>query len=327
MTTRPPLDEILSLACRAPSVHNTQPWRWRADGDRVDLFADYRRQLVYADPARRDLFISCGAALHHLQVASAGLGWRARVRRQPDASDERHVASIVFKPYRAAVEDLDLLDALTRRRTDRRRLTSWPVPAERLNSLASVGTSWGAQVMPVHGEMTKKDLLQLTRRADRLQQRNQRYVAELAAWTHTASPAEGIPAGSLPDRGDEDPGESVYRRFPRGTLEEGDTGPGDPQVGMLLVCTSSDDAISRTRAGEALSAVWLRATLDHMSLMPLSQAVEVDETRRELQTRVLGDLAFPQILLRVGWASAADTLPPQTARRPLDDVRRHRGPR
>jgi len=75
---RPPVEDILSLACRAPSVHNSQPWRWRAEGDRIDLFADYRRQLVYADPARRDLMMSCGAALHHLQVAAAGLGWRAR---------------------------------------------------------------------------------------------------------------------------------------------------------------------------------------------------------------------------------------------------------
>ena len=89
---------------------------------------------------------------------------------------------------------------------------------------------------------------------------------------------------------------------------------------MLLVCTSSDDAISRIRAGEALSAVWLRATLDHLSVVPLSQAVEVEETRRELQTRILGGLAFPQILVRVGWsaASAAELAP--TPRRPLSEV-------
>ena len=86
------------------------------------------------------------------------------------------------------------------------------------------------------------------------------------------------------------------------------------------VCTSSDDAISRIRAGEALSAVWLRATLDHLAVVPLSQAVEVEETRRELQTRILGDLAFPQILLRVGWpATSAAELSP-TPRRPLSEV-------
>ncbi len=126
MTEVPPTDDILTFACRAPSVHNSQPWKWRAAGERIELFADYRRQLVYADPARRDLHISCGAALHHLQIASAGLGWRARVRRQPDPSDERHIASILLKPHPASVEDEDLLEALTRRRTDRRRSRHGP---------------------------------------------------------------------------------------------------------------------------------------------------------------------------------------------------------
>jgi hypothetical protein len=319
MTERPPLDDIIALACRAPSVHNTQPWRWRAHGDRVDLFADYRRQLVYADPARRDLLVSCGAALHHLQVVCAGLGWAARVHRLPDPGEERHVAGVVLRPRAASSTDRDLLDALRRRRTDRRRFTSWPVPAERLNALASVGSGWGAQVLPVPGEVTKDHLRRLTRRADRVQQLNERYVAELAAWTD-GSPADGIPADHRPARGGADPDEAVHRRFPGGTLPDQHTGQGAPEDGMLLVCTSSDDAISRIRAGEALSAVWLRATLDHLAVVPLSQAVEVEETRREVQTRILGDLAFPQILLRVGrpTASAAELAP--TPRRPLSEV-------
>jgi nitroreductase len=83
MTDSPPFDDILERAVRAPSVHNTQPWRWRVNGTQVDLLADYNRQLVYADPARRDLMISCGAALHHFQVAAAGLGWATRVRPPP----------------------------------------------------------------------------------------------------------------------------------------------------------------------------------------------------------------------------------------------------
>ena len=108
MTERPPFDDIIALACRAPSVHNTQPWRWRVHGDRVDLFADYRRQLVYADPVRRDLLVSCGAALHHLQVVCAGLGWAARVHRLPDPGEERHVAGVVLKPRAASSTDRNL---------------------------------------------------------------------------------------------------------------------------------------------------------------------------------------------------------------------------
>ncbi len=43
-------------AVRAPSVHNTQPWRWRVGDDAVQLHADWTRHLVATDP---DAATSC----------------------------------------------------------------------------------------------------------------------------------------------------------------------------------------------------------------------------------------------------------------------------
>ena len=68
------LTAAVEHALRAPSVHNTQPWRWRIRPDAVELHADWNRHLVATDPDRRDLVLSCGAALHHLQVALAARG-------------------------------------------------------------------------------------------------------------------------------------------------------------------------------------------------------------------------------------------------------------
>jgi hypothetical protein len=299
-------------------------------GSRVDLFADFRRQLVYADPGRRDLLVNCGAALHHLQVAAAGLGWAARVRRCPDPGEERHVASVQLRPARPHAEALAQLEALTVRRTDRRRLTSWPVPPERLNALAATGCAWGAQVLPVLEESMRAHLEGLTSRADQVQRRNERYLSELAAWTAT-SPAQGVPPSLRPVRTPTEPSDVLRsaaeaadpgtRRFPSGTLDDPVVDPQPPADGMLLVCTSSDDTISRVRGGEALSAVWLHATREGLALVPQSQAMEVDETRRVLQGDVLGDLAFPQILMRVGWLPLSRPELPPTPRRPLDEVR------
>ena len=75
---------ILELARRAPSVHNTQPWRWRIDGRLLELRADRSRQLRVADPLGRNLMISCGCALHHAVVGGGALGWRARVDLFPE---------------------------------------------------------------------------------------------------------------------------------------------------------------------------------------------------------------------------------------------------
>jgi hypothetical protein len=79
------LRRALESAVRAPSVYNSQPWRWRAGATSgVDLFADPDRHLVTVDAAGRDLLLSCGAALHHLVVALAGQGWSTQVERFPD---------------------------------------------------------------------------------------------------------------------------------------------------------------------------------------------------------------------------------------------------
>jgi nitroreductase len=317
--TAPPVDEILRYACRAPSVHNTQPWTWRVRGARIDLFADFKRQLMYADPNRRDLFISCGAALHHLQTACTGLGWSARVHRLPDPRDVRHVARVSLTPARPPSGSAELLATIERRRTDRRRLTSWPLPEERLASLSATGSLWGAQVLPVEGELAKARLYALTHRADVVQNRNQRYVAELAAWT-LRDTTEGIAPELIPARDDLGLADSLNRRFANGTLEDPRVDPEPSEDALLLVCTSSDDAISWVRAGEALSAVWLEATRENLALVPLSQAVEVDATRHDLYADVLGGLAFPQLLLRLGWLPLSRNELPRTPRRPLEEV-------
>ena len=75
---------VLSLASRAPSVHNTQPWRWRVDGASLHLYSDAGRQLPNIDPDGRDLMLSCGAALHHCVVAFAAVGWLSKVTRLPN---------------------------------------------------------------------------------------------------------------------------------------------------------------------------------------------------------------------------------------------------
>ena len=73
----------LTIAGRAPSIHNTQPWRWRLRGNVADLYADTRRQLVVADPDRRLMTVSCGAALDHACTALAADGIAATRRPHP----------------------------------------------------------------------------------------------------------------------------------------------------------------------------------------------------------------------------------------------------
>jgi nitroreductase len=319
-TPRPPYEELVGFATRAPSVHNTQPWLWRTTPEGLELYADWSRQLSRADPDGRDVLVSCGAALHHLRVAAAALGWTAHVRHAPDPSYSRLLASISFARGWASAEAALGLTRILARQTDRRRFASWPVLEAQLEELARQGAQWGVTVTPVSDESVRLRLLRLTAEADERQRRDPAYATELATWARDRE-RDGVPAGNVPEAGTGLAAEAlVPQRFPAGTLVEEGQDPSPSPPGILVIATSSDDLLSRVRAGEALSAIWLAATGRGLVGVPLSQATEVDETRLLLEGRELNDQACPQILFCVGWPQADRSPLPRTPRRPVSQV-------
>jgi hypothetical protein len=90
--------------------------------------------------------------------------------------------------------------------------------------------------------------------------------------------------------------------------------------GVLVLCGSEDDDRAWLRTGEALSALWLDATLAGLSVVPLSQVIEVEETRAALQATLLGGLAVPHLLVRIGWQPIGRRELERTPRRPVADV-------
>lgn len=310
-----PVRDLVETATRAPSVHNTQPWFWCRDGERVSLFADESQLLEAADPEGRDLVISCGAALHHLRVAAAASGWNAHVKRMPNPYNDRQLANVSFTTHQPTSEDRTKLEALVDRRTDRRRPTAWPVPRWRLDALMASGPPSGATVIAVVSYRARTALRQLLAAAQEVQRRDQRYVDETIRWTGRQDDA-GIPATSLLRR----TSHPMPSRFPSGTLSDHEQAGEPAEPALLVICTSSDDTASRLRAGEALGSLLVHGTAQGLAMVPLSQAVEVDRTRRLLQDELLDDVACPQIVVQVGWPPSGAAPVPATPRRPVDEV-------
>jgi len=315
-----PVRDLIELATRAPSVHNTQPWHWCVIGERLSLFADRSRELNYADPEGRDLIISCGAALHHLQVASQAAGWKAQVRRMPNPYNDNQLANISFGPQEPTPQALDALDALKKRRTDRRRPAARHVPRERLDGLLALGPTAGATIVAVVSRRARAELLQILAEAQKAQRLNPDYVDEIVRWTGREDD-EGIPASSLLRRETASGGPEVApSRFPSGTLTDHHVESEPVEPALIAICTSSDDTASRLRAGEALGAVLVKGAAEGLAMVPLSQAIEVDRTRQLLQHELLDDKASPQILVQVGWPPTAVEEIPLTQRRRVDEV-------
>ncbi len=309
--TRSEVRRIVELAGLAPSVHNTQPWLFAAEGDAISLYADLSRQLRVEDPLGRNLVISCGSALHHLQVAAGALGWAADVERTAGTAHPTLLARVRLMPSHATA-DPDALVALRRRRTDRRRFTSWPIPDQRLLHLAEVADRWGAHAVALLDDAARVrlDLILRTARAERS---GSTAAVEQERWTDRGD-HDGIPSGLVPV-------DAEQSRFGAGRMANAQEEL-ESSDAMVVLGGVADDAQAWLRTGEALSALWLRATEDNLSVVPLSEVVEVERTRGALRREVLGGLVVPHLVARVGWQAIGRSDLPASPRRPVDDILR-----
>jgi nitroreductase len=310
---RQALLEAAGAARYAPSIHNTQPWRWVVHPDRLELYAATERQLQRQDPDAHMLLLSCGTALHHARTALDAGGWQYQVDR-PAAGP---LAAI--HPGRqtaadpAAARRFALIPA---RHTDRRTVTDQPVEGTDLDDLVRVVEQ---QRCGLH-LLSRDQVIGLAvamERAQVAQAADERLREETSAWVggDRASGA-GVPDAAIPENA---PLTTVAERDfgVAGTLA---AGTGHDTAATYAVLYGPDDAPADwLRAGEALSGLWLTATERGINVLPQSSPVEVDFTRAELH-RLLSGVGLPYLVLRLGTLGPARPGPARTPRLPVEQV-------
>ncbi|EOD70248.1 hypothetical protein H480_01889 [Amycolatopsis vancoresmycina DSM 44592] len=308
----------VAMAVRAPSVHNSQPWSWRLGDSSLHLYADPGRRLPETDPDGRDLILSCGAALHHARVGFAALGWAAEVHRLPNPGEPDHLAAVTLHPHDPSQDEIAMAAAIPRRRTDRRRHSSWAVPRGHVEAMSRAAAAEGTVLRAAENSARYYLATAIEEAADR-HAGDPAYRTELAAWSGRHFSPDGVPARNTPAP-DDTPGALRTRPFadpllaqPAGATAE------DGETVLLVLSTASDDRMSRLRAGEATSAVLLTANAFGLSSCPLTEPLELPDVRDTVTERVTGG-SFPQMVLRTGWAPANAEPLPATPRRALDDV-------
>ncbi|OBI76244.1 NAD(P)H nitroreductase [Mycobacterium sp. E740] len=306
----------LSLATRAPSIHNSQPWRWRVCDESLHLYADPDRHLPNVDPDSRDLLLSCGIALHHAVVALAALGWHAKVHRFPNPGEPQHLASIEVRPQVPGEVDIVLAAAIPRRRTDRRLYNSWCVPEADIALMGARAARCGVMLREV---ALLPKLQHIVAEAVQQHVADDDYLRELTAWSGRHASLAGVPARNTPES---NPHAAIPGRLFAGPAlaQPPEVSPEDDSATVLALGTKDDSPLARLRAGEATSLTLLTATALGLACCPVTEPLEIPETREALREDVFGDSGYPQMLLRIGWAPVnADPLP-STPRRALSDV-------
>ncbi len=323
---------VVAAATRAPSIHNTQPWRFTAGPDRLEVFLDRERALPVLDPTARQQVISCGSAVEFAVVALSAAGYDGAVDVLTDDGDPDHLATIEVTGTREpSDDDRALAAAIQQRHTVRAPFQPRAVPAELVDRLQEEAAFFDTWVKPITRSEEEVATVFLISRAEEMEHGDPAYRAELERWLRTDPGADdGVQVESVPS-GDPHARPSnwlirdfiVGRREQHQFLQPDDPDAPPPEVErptVVLLGTAGDDRYAWLQSGRALGRLLLVGTASGVAASPLTQALDWPVTRTQMQSR-LSLVGHPQMLLRMGY-------PPEPAtgavsgRRPVSDVLR-----
>ncbi|MDT8912402.1 Acg family FMN-binding oxidoreductase [Amycolatopsis sp. PS_44_ISF1] len=307
-------EQALASAVRAPSLYNTQPWRFVVEPDLVQVWLDRDRVLAVADPRAGEARLACGAAVFNAVTALRAGGVEVETRIRPDRARPDLLATLRLDgKHRATAEDGQLARAVFQRRTNRFPFLDQEVPAAVLARLRSAARSAGGYLKYLRAPGRYAQAVSLIRRAEAQQASEPAFDAEAAYWTDrrpgcldgVPRTAAGPPACALPVA----PVRASHRnpRLSPRVYEQ------EPLLAVVLTREVGPGA--EVEAGMTLQRVLLTVTVAGLSASLLTQPFEIPAIRREFD-RLFPDGRCPQTLLRLGYGYRT----PPTSRRPVESV-------
>jgi hypothetical protein len=295
---------LLRYAVLAPSTFNTQPWHFRISVEGVELYGDYTRRLPVADPAGRELLMSIGAAVMNLRVAAAFFDFGCEVVYNHSGSSEEPLAFVNLLPGEGLVHSgaglRALFPQLTRRHTNRKPFLVSRVPESVIHQVQDLAASGETVVSASTDGKLNNAVAGLVAQADRLLLADPAYRRDVAEWLRPDD--SGQPDGM---RGEIDP-RKLRAAHDKNLCVDA---PG------LITIAGEDTVPHWLAAGEFLERMLLLLTAEGIQHSYFNMPVQVPALRLELR-KILGLQAWPQLLLRIGYALAE---PVPTPRRPINE--------
>jgi hypothetical protein len=300
----------VAAAIRAPSMHNTQPWRFHRREDGIDVLADDARRLPVADPTGWAVRIACGAAVFNLRLTLAIHGLTPQVRLRPEPRDPALLARVTAGLGHVPTPlERQLYAAIPRRHSNRAPFAPQPVPADVRAQLLAAARAEGTWLELLIGPAPVGAVAEIAHSASKVLHRDARYLAELAAWTRPDDTAvDGVPATAG------GPSPQPHHLLPRRPFATYGSGPDpgvEPEPLVAILGTAGNLPADQLTAGQALQRVLLTITDAGLAAAMLSQPIEVAAAREHLRI-ALGRYGTPQMVLRIGYGQPGWPAPRRT---------------
>jgi nitroreductase len=331
---------LVSAAILAANAHNTQPWLFRVDETRVDLFAERERNIGTIDPLLREMYISLGCALENLLLAARVNGYEYRTTLTPDSSDPTYAARVELLP--GSRDASPLYEAIPERHTNRHAYdTERAVSQDTVRDLQDLNEDEDVKVFWFATEAERERMGALIVRAVRAiiadrQQARDNLAWNRYDWDEIQRRRDGIVTDTIGVSGLErilakmgpKPSEKTSNEFWLSATQEKQI-PTAAAFGVIAVRDGRDDA-QRMAAGRLWQRMHLWATTRGLAMQPMNQINERADREAQLGIEarfgdalkdLLGDLSWRGIFaFRVGYPT--EQAPPSPRRVATDVVKK-----
>jgi nitroreductase len=312
----PEIGEFLRYATLAPSGHNTQPWTFRVDGNRIDILPDFSRRTPIVDPDDHHLFVSLGCAGENLALACAARGRPGELR-----FDSSNGGSAALELGNGAANPSALFDAIPRRQSSRDDYDGKPVSNAEIRTLTASAAVPGVDLVLVIERPQIDRIRDLVIAGNSMQMADKAFVRELRSWMRF-SPREALRTG-----------DGLFSATTGNPILPAWLGPAffdlafkaraendkyarqiASSAGIAVFVAQKEDHEHWVLAGRAAERFALQATALGLKCAFVNQPVEVASLRPELANLIGMPGRRPDLVMRYGYGPGL----PYSARRPIE---------
>lgn len=312
--------KMVEYATKAPSGHNTQPWKFEIGDAFIRIHPDFSYGLPMVDADNRELYISLGCALENLCIAANEFGYKTNATVQK--KDTAFIINVELEKEEGLKNTL--FAQIERRQTNRNVYNNQIIHPDTIKTLEKVPCEKNTKWYLFEKEDTVfSQLTKFVMQGNEVQMKDKQFKKELLSWMRYNDKQVENQKNGLSYKMFNSPsmpksiGKFIVGCFlkPK-TQNTTDLEKIKSSSHLALFTTTNNTPEGWIATGQSLERFLLTATGLDIACAYLNQPCEVNELAQKIQYELLEDNEFPVIILRLGYASPA----PYSLRKSIDEV-------
>lgn len=313
---------LVECAIKAPSGHNTQPWKFENIENGIIIHPDFKRALPVVDADNYELYVSLGCALENMLIAGKQKGYSYKVS-YPEQSGSSILIDLTKDETGNIAPDL-LFNEISKRQVTKTKYNDKPLSDDVLKQVGSCFNFEGISMLIFESKKKFEKIIPLIIEANNLQFNNRDFLNELVHWirfskNEAEKKKDGIWSATMgmPGLG-RFFGSLVMKNFVKSKSEEKRLiDLLEHTSGLAIFISDTNNAEAWVKTGQAFQRFGLTTTHLGVSHAHLNMPCE-EVTVRQKFAKALGvEGCHPLLLIRYGYA---DKKMPYSYRRNFKDV-------